>query len=74
MLGPHPLSALEYGQEAKQIATAEEHPAALMILIRSPKSCVRSFMYAPSPQPPHAPENSKRGRSSWLPFMLETGA
>ena len=43
-------------------------PSRSRSMVRSPKSCDRSFRYGVSPQPAHAPENSNRGSSSWLPF------
>jgi len=44
----------------------EEHPVALAIIARSPKSWDRSLTYAVSPQPAQAPENSKYGRNHLL--------
>src|SRR5215472_11935085 len=46
----------------------EEHPVALPIIMRSPKSCVASFRYGVSPQPEHAPENSNSGCSNCTSF------
>src|SRR5690554_695771 len=48
----------------------EEHPVALAIIILSPNSWVRSLIYGVSPQPGHAPWNSKRGVLNWLPFRV----
>ena len=55
------------GAEALQI---EEQPVALAITMRSPKSCVTSFIYGVSPHPPHAPENSMSGRANRLPLTV----
>ena len=38
------------------------------MIVRSPKSCVRSLTYGVSPQPEQAPENSKRGSRNCVPF------
>ena len=40
---------------------------ALATVARSPKSWVTSLMYGVSPQPEHAPENSKSGSRNWVP-------
>src|ERR1043165_7132999 len=42
----------------------DEHPVALAMQARSPNSRVSKEMYGVSPQPEHAPENSKSGLSS----------
>ena len=55
------IPTIHDGAEALQI---EEHPVALAITMRSPKSCVTSFIYGVSPHPPHAPENSMSGRAN----------
>src|SRR6266540_3825465 len=39
----------------------EEQPVAFAMMSRSPNNCVSTLMYGVSPQPAHAPENSKRG-------------
>ena len=44
---------------------------ALATTMRSPKSCDSSFRYGVSPQPAHAPGNSKSGSSSCVPRTVE---
>ena len=43
---------------------------ALAMIMRSPKSWLTSRRYGVSPQPPHAPENSNSGSSTWLPLTV----
>ena len=47
-----------------------EQPVALEIIIRSPNICVNNLIYGVSPQPEHAPENSKSGFSNWLAAIV----
>ena len=65
--GPRPSLRLQYGVVGKLPPYIEEQPVALAISIRSPKSWVTNLMYGVSPQ---APENSNRGRLSWLPLTV----
>ena len=53
------------GAEAPQM---EEQPVAFAIIMRSPNSWVITLIYGVSPQPEHAPENSKYGIANWLPL------
>ena len=53
----HPLY-MELMVRGSQI---DEQPVAFAIIILSPKSWVMVLMYAVSPQPAHAPENSRYG-------------
>ena len=62
--GPFPLALHVYAMDGAEALQIEEQPVALAITMRSPKSCVTSFIYGVSPHPPHAPENSMSGRAN----------
>ena len=66
--GPLPSRLTVYGVDGEELPQMEEHPVAFATYILSPKSCVISFAYGVSPQPAHAPENSRSGFLNWLPF------
>ena len=59
--GPRPILLWVYGIDGADPLYMEEHPVALLAIIRSPKSCVMALRYGVSPQPAHAPENSNNG-------------
>ena len=48
----------------------EEQPVALATTMRSPNIWVTTLTYGVSPQPAHAPENSKSGWLNWLPLTV----
>ena len=50
----------------------EEQPVALATIIRSPICWVSNLRYGVSPQPAHAPENSKSGWASCDPFTVSS--
>ena len=68
--GPRPLSSTVYGLVVDVPPHTLEHPEALAIIMREPKSCVSSLTYGVSPQPAHAPENSRSGVSNCEPFTV----
>ena len=68
--GPCPCAFVVYGIAGALAPQMEEQPVAFEISIRSPKSCVTSFAYGVSPQPAHAPENSKSGFSNCDPMIV----
>ena len=68
--GPWPAAFVVYGATGADAPQMEEQPVALAIIMRSPKSCVTSLTYGVSPQPAHAPENSRSGVSNWEPITL----
>ncbi len=52
----------------------DEQPVAFAMRARSPNSCVSSFRYGVSPQPEHAPENSKSGSRNCEPLASTVSA
>ena len=68
--GPQPFWFFVYGMAGALAPQMEEQPVALEIIMRSPKSCVMSLAYGVSPQPAHAPENSKSGCSNCEPISV----
>ncbi len=66
--GPRPSASARHGVVGRLPPKIEEHPVALATRIRSPNIWVSSFRYGVSPQPEHAPENSKSGSRSCEPF------
>ena len=68
--GPWPSWFFVYAVAAPEDAHIEEHPVAFAITILSPNNWVTNLAYGVSPQPAHAPENSKSGCSNWLPLTV----
>ena len=62
-----------YGVEGADPPQIDEHPVALAIIILSPNNWVASLMYAVSPQPAQAPENSISGVLNWLSLTVLPG-
>ncbi len=66
--GPRPSALVVYGVVGRLPPKIDEHPVALAMIIRSPKSWVSVLMYGVSPQPEQASENSNSGCSCATPF------
>ena len=61
---------MQYGIDGADPPQIDVQPVALAILILSPNNCVTSFTYGVSPQPAHAPENSRYGVWNWVFLKL----
>src|SRR3712207_5093904 len=59
--GPLPSWFTVYGVDGAEAPQIDEQPVAFATIILGPNNCVTSFMYAVSPQPAQAPENSRSG-------------
>src|SRR5581483_4952129 len=71
--GPRPALLVDHGVVGRLPPKIDEHPVALAIMARSPKSWVSNFRYGVSPHPAQAPENSNSGSRSWDAFTESWG-